>query len=323
MIIKKDIFDSNNYINYINNNNILTECHKKSLINYYNLKFNLYSETNSNYQIKTLFDDIYKKNNIEEITRLQLLLINFTNYDTSKIIIKKLKKNIKDNKIIDILSKNPKIRENNIYEVCNKWIYAIQNLSLYYLKNITNKNFNYLDIGCGDARKTMLFYKYLKLKKENVYCTDIKTWGPYQKDKKEIPFQFEFIMNNKLKYEDNKFDLVSCILTLHHIQDMNNFIKEIYRIIKPGGYLLLIEHSVYTDYDRLLINIQHLLYSALYDKKKNYLENPDYIYCYNMYELHYIMLKNNFIACKTDILVFNNEFKLKYDNIFYSFYKKI
>jgi SAM-dependent methyltransferase len=103
---------------------------------------------------------------------------------------------------------------------------------------------------------------------------------------------------------------------------MDKFIKEIYRILKPNGYLLLIEHSVYDDWDRLFINIQHLLYTVFYDKRKNYIENPDYIYCYNMYEWNYIMYKNNLIKIEEDILPFDIQIESKYDNIFYSFYQK-
>jgi ubiquinone/menaquinone biosynthesis C-methylase UbiE len=311
------------YLIYINNNNLLTNCQKKTLINYNNLKFKFYIETNSNYQMKFLFDNIYKNNNIEEVARFELLLLHFTDYSTLKYIIRQiLKKKITDTDIINIISKKlyKHHRINNIYEVCNKWIYAIESLLLIY--NNKNDNINYLDIGCGDAKKTQIFAKKLNLKNDNIYCTDIQAWGPYQKDKKNIPFQFEYIIDNKLNYSDNKFDLVTCILTLHHILDLDNFITEIYRIVKPGGYLLIIEHSVYTDYDRLLINIQHSLYSALHDKKTDYIKNPDYINCYNSYEFHHMMNKKNFILTDSNILVFNNEFKLKYDNIFYAFYKK-
>lgn len=322
----KDIFQKKEYYDFINNSK-LTECHKKSLLNYYELKFKIFVNINSNYQIKTFFENSFKNNNIEEITRLQLLFIHFINFELSCKIIDLLKNNsnLKDNFLVNFME-NKKVDEkvHNEYIVCDKWIYAIQNLSLLYLNDIKNKNKNnvYLDIGCGNAKKTGYFSQFLKLKKENTYCTDIKTWGPYQKDKTKLPFQFKYIINNKLDYEDNKFDLITCILTLHHVKNMNDFIIEIRRIIKPGGYLLLIEHSVYTDYDRLFVNIQHMMYSKFYDKRNNYIKSPDHIYCYNMYEWNLIMLQNNFVMKKCDILVFNNEHSMKYDNIFYGFYCK-
>lgn len=324
-----DIFQRKEYYDFINSSK-LTECHKKSLLNYYELKFEIFVNNNSNYQVKTFFEDAFKNNDIEEITRLQLLFIHFVNFKLSCRIIDLLKNNsnLKDDFIVNFIEKNNK--KNKViyskYLVCDKWIYAIQKLVLIYLNDIKDtkntKDTIYLDIGCGNAKKTGFFSKYLKLKKENTYCTDIKTWGPYQKNKSKLPFQFKYIINNKLDYKDKTFNLVTCILTLHHVQNMNDFIIEVNRIIKPGGYLLLIEHSVYTDYDRLFVNIQHMMYSKFYDKRNNYIKNPDHIYCYNMFEWNLIMLKNNFIMKKCDILVFDNEYSMKYDNIFYGFYCK-
>jgi SAM-dependent methyltransferase len=202
------------------------------------------------------------------------------------------------------------------------WDYAIENLSRLYKKLNNQENIKYIDIGSGSGKKTKLFSKYLKLKKEDTYCTDIKEWGPYQQDNLKYPFQFKYITDEKLDYDDNSFDLATCILSLHHVKNLNKFIKEIYRIIKPNGYLLFIDHSVYDDYDRLFVNIQHLLYTVFYDKKKNYIDNPDYIYCYNKYEWNYIMNKNKFIPKKQDRLEFEIQFEINYDNIFYSFYQK-
>jgi len=68
-----------------------------------------------------------------------------------------------------------------------------------------------------------------------------------------------------------------------------------------------------------------MLYSALYDKQTNYIENPIYMKCYNDNEWNYIMNKNKFIYETKNILNFGNEYilKNKYDNIYYAFYKKI
>jgi SAM-dependent methyltransferase len=309
-----DIFNKDDYLIFINSYKI-TECQKKILLNYYKNKNNIYCKTNSNFQILTLFQNI--ESNIEEKARLKLLLNNFTNYNIVKYIFKKFQNNIQDNEIINIINKNKKSYAPK--PICHKWDFAIQLLcsKLHDIEDII-----YLDIGCGDARKTKLFYKYLNLSKENTYCTDIQSWGGYSKDKSSLPFQFKLINDNKLNYEDNKFNIVTCILTLHHISDLDLFIKEIYRIIKPGGYLLLIEHSVYTDFDRILINIQHMLYSALFDKRSDYIENPDFIHCYNSYEWDYIMINNNFKPKKNNVLNFGNEYSIKYDNIFYALYKK-
>jgi ubiquinone/menaquinone biosynthesis C-methylase UbiE len=325
------------YFNYINTNYFLTECQKKSILFYYNQRFKFFVENNSNKQIITFFKEANENNNIEEITRLNILFNHFINIELTNKVIEylKSKKKISDSDIINyilkniILDKKDKYNDKNIYK-CDKWIYAIQYISLIYSNliklskfhlKIDNKNIKYLDICCGNGKKTSIFQKSLNLNKDNTYCTDIDIWGPY-KNRSKMPFQFKLIVDGHLDYEDNFFDLTTCILSLHHIKDLNNFINEIYRITKHGGFFILIEHSVVTDYDRLFINIQHLLYTVLYDNRKNFIENADFIYCYSMHEWNYMMMKNNFILKREEPLVFDTEFSFKYDNIFYALYQK-
>ena len=321
--------DKSNYFNYINNNKNLTYCQKKSFINYFNLKNTFFVGLRSNIQINSYYLSAFNNKNIIEINRLQELLYKFSNFDLSYNIINLLRKkkdSIKDSDIVNIILKNKNNKKIfNKYKICNKWMYALE----YIVKNYININHNikidkikYLDIGCGDANKTIIFSNKLNLKKDNIFCTDIQTWGPYQKNKKLLPLDFRYIINNKLDFKTGFFDIVSVILTLHHVTNLNLFIKEIYRIIKKGGYLLLIEHSAYTDYDKIFINIEHLLFTSLYDKRNNYITNPDYINCFNLNEWNFIMNENNFEMKICEALPFKNEFENKYDNIFYALYSK-
>jgi ubiquinone/menaquinone biosynthesis C-methylase UbiE len=316
------------YINFINKHNI-TQCEKRKLLNYLKLKNKFYIHR----EINLLFNTFYSyaiKHNINQLLRLQSLLLHFISYTKIKNILSILSKNQKkivyDTEIFDIILKKNKIFKKNIdeYKVCSTWNYAIELLYLELNKlknsNLENSNIKYLDIGCGNGAKTLLFQHLFKLSKNNVFGTDIATWGPYQKNKKTLPFQFKLINNNKLDFKDNSFDLITCILTLHHIKEMDKIIREIKRILKNGGIFLLIEHNAYTDYDKLIIDIEHLLYSAIYDKKENYIQNPDYIQCYNKYEWNFIFEQYGFKCEKMDTLVFDNEHQSRYDNIYYSFY---
>ena len=318
------------YIEYINNNP-LTHCQKKELMNYYKSKYQNYIEPNSNNQINYYIKYVIQENDIESICRIKLLLEHFVNIDIVEKIINKLIKNktLLDSEIIQLIIKynksSKKIKEKN--ENCDKWTYAIEFLSLLYLNSFKPKDIKdmkYLDIGCGSGKKTLLFSKYMNISKDNINGTDIKTWGPYQKNKKKLSFKFKYIENNKLSYSNNSFDVITCILTLHHVEKLEKFIKEIYRILKHNGIFILIEHCVNTDIDRMTINIQHMLYSALYDKQENYIENPIYMQLFNDNEWNYIMNENNFTCLDKNILHFGNKFLLKnnYDNIFYGIYKK-
>ncbi|WP_458647980.1 class I SAM-dependent methyltransferase [Sivoneniella epilithica] len=44
---------------------------------------------------------------------------------------------------------------------------------------------------------------------------------------------------DQLLFEDNYFDLVVAVSVLEHIKDIEPFLTEIHRVIKPGGFLLV------------------------------------------------------------------------------------
>jgi SAM-dependent methyltransferase len=44
-----------------------------------------------------------------------------------------------------------------------------------------------------------------------------------------------------INYPDNYFDLTTCFGVIHHIPNVTLVLKELYRVTKPGGYLLLRE----------------------------------------------------------------------------------
>ena len=43
--------------------------------------------------------------------------------------------------------------------------------------------------------------------------------------------------------EDNRVDLITCLVTLHHVSQINLILLELARILRPGGYLILREHD--------------------------------------------------------------------------------
>lgn len=49
-----------------------------------------------------------------------------------------------------------------------------------------------------------------------------------------------------MPFDDNSFDLIVCFSVLHHIPNVSTVLKEMFRVLKPGGYVLLREptHSM-------------------------------------------------------------------------------
>lgn len=48
-------------------------------------------------------------------------------------------------------------------------------------------------------------------------------------------------------YSDAQFDLVACRVAAHHFSSPENFVRETARVLKPGGYFLLIDGTVEDD----------------------------------------------------------------------------
>lgn len=309
--------DDNEYINFINNNNLLSKCTKDKLMECLKNKKTIYIDANNNYQMYYY----YKNADIKMIHYLEDLLLHFTNNKTIDTILKKIKakKQIKDETIIELISTSREEYSKNIG--CSKWDFVFQNLAQKCFGLFQMNKFKYLDIGCGTCKKTVTFGKYLKLDYSSIYGCDIAKWGPYGQNRKK-PVQFSLIQNNKLLYEDNFFQVVTVIFTLHHVESLNIFLKEIYRIIKPNGYLIIIEHDSYNDFDKILLDIEHKMYGVIYDKRKNYCNNPDFMITYNRYEWNYLLSKVGFQYVCDDVLYFNTERIIRYDKPFYSFYKK-
>lgn len=59
--------------------------------------------------------------------------------------------------------------------------------------------------------------------------------------------KFKYILadtSGKLNFDNDKFDLVTCFSTLHHIPNVSFVISEMYRVLKPGGSVLISEPIV-------------------------------------------------------------------------------
>ena len=106
------------------------------------------------------------------------------------------------------------------------WIY--KRLRSYRWKKIQplldKSSQSLLDIGC----QGLYFHDQLK----NIYQVTLADYEP----------RHDCIIKEdvqQLRFEDNAFDIVLCQQVLEHVPDPVKAIKEIYRILKPGGKLII------------------------------------------------------------------------------------
>ncbi len=340
------------YIKQQQQHDIWTECQNRAFIKRFKKKEYIYPRSNSNIQVSTFIKNIKKrKQDLFYLNRFYILLTNFVSNEYASKIIQKLYQNpdITDREFIHFfenLSKEQKqigkYNVNNNTDRCSERQFEFENLYLKFKKLYTkifdtpfnatsmkNSHFRYLDIGCGNGNKTKKIRDIFHIPKSMVYGTDIKNWGPYSSTKK-FDFTFQYILENgKLDFPDNYFTFITCFMTLHHVPHLSFMIQEIKRILIPNGILLIVEHSERSMYDGLLVDIQHMLYSYLFDSKinpkeyKNYISNPTLNRYLNEIEWDYILSKYNFEFKLANILYSSAEYNAPYDNQFYGFYQNI
>jgi len=109
----------------------------------------------------------------------------------------------------------------------------------YVANNVDIKGKDVLEVGCGRGGGLSYINRYLSPK--TVTGLDLNSKAikfcrrNYSKEKNT------FLQGNaqQLKFEDNSFDVVINVESSHRYNQMNKFLAEVYRVLRPGGYLLL------------------------------------------------------------------------------------
>ncbi len=114
---------------------------------------------------------------------------------------------------------------------------------------------NILDIGCGNGISALSFaiegYHVTAVepdKSETIGAGAIKKLKQhYNLSNIEI---FEDFAEN-IKFPDNSFDIVFARQSMHHAHDLQKFVEEMARVLKPGGLFLTVrDHVVFNESDK-------------------------------------------------------------------------
>jgi methionine biosynthesis protein MetW len=99
-----------------------------------------------------------------------------------------------------------------------------------------NPNDKIIDLGCGDGKLTFRIRD--KSKAKNIYGIDIFC-GSLKNLKDQGLEVYIGDLNQKLPIEDGTFDVVHANQVIEHLVETDNFVREIYRILCPGGYAII------------------------------------------------------------------------------------
>ena len=129
-------------------------------------------------------------------------------------------------------------------------------------KNIIPKKIqSYLDIGSSEGKITAEFGKHLvekyNMPKTSINGTDIvdpsRAYGNtnitlgQSNTIDNYPVNFKLIdvetSPNHYDFEDNSQDIITAMMSLHHIPNVKKSLEDIYRMLKPGGLFIIREHD--------------------------------------------------------------------------------
>lgn len=126
------------------------------------------------------------------------------------------------------------------------------------LPNLPAKE-NYLDIGCGNG---FMLEKAKELGFVNVFGVEPGE-KPVALARADIRPQITIGFFESGMYQENFFDLITIFQTLDHLENPKVILKECFKILKPGGVILLINHDLGAPLNRLLgerspiVDIEH------------------------------------------------------------------
>ena len=100
-------------------------------------------------------------------------------------------------------------------------------------------NSRILDVGCGYSGK--LLYK-IKDKISAGFGIDISVSHEHRSDKITL---MKHDLAFPLPFENNSFDAVTSLANLEHLESPQKSLAEIYRVLKPGGVLIMTTPSIY------------------------------------------------------------------------------
>lgn len=99
-----------------------------------------------------------------------------------------------------------------------------------------NSKAQLLDLGCDDGKLTGFLGK--KLRSKNIWGLD-KVDERLKIAKKSGIKTVKADIEKKLPFKDSTFDIITANQVIEHVTNLDHFISEISRILKPGGYTII------------------------------------------------------------------------------------
>ena len=99
-----------------------------------------------------------------------------------------------------------------------------------------NPNAILLDCGCGEGKNTLKFAS--RIGTQDIFGIEIAKELIDKAKEKRINVK-EANLNSRFPFEDEGVDVLTANQVIEHLYDTDNFISEIYRVLRIGGYAII------------------------------------------------------------------------------------
>lgn len=120
---------------------------------------------------------------------------------------------------------------NNLYSEAT----ILNRKNILYLL-VKNEKAKLLDLGCNTGKFSLKLAK--RIGTDKIYGIEIVE-GKIKAAKKRGIKVIKSDLNKKFPIEDNFFDVVHTNQVIEHLTDVDNFVGEIFRVLKPGGIAII------------------------------------------------------------------------------------
>lgn len=97
---------------------------------------------------------------------------------------------------------------------------------------------NLLDVGCGRGDRTIRIASYFNLIADNIFGLDYNDEYLSACEKKFLTKKIDLEFD-RFPFVENRFDIVVCNQVLEHIKNYKHVIRELIKVTKSGGYVVI------------------------------------------------------------------------------------
>jgi len=144
------------------------------------------------------------------------------------------------------------------YDLCRESSERLRASLVKFVSELGIRASSYLDLGCGNCDLTIRIAKTVKAKR--VVGIDI-----YIPEKATMEMEYVDIIQQDLNkpgiaLRDSSFDLITAVEVIEHLIYPDTVLKEVYRLLKPGGYFVLTTPNLASAVNRVLIALGYMPY---------------------------------------------------------------